>query len=150
MSLMQVAIDRSRLPGSPAPLLIRGDSSLNYQLPRDGGLGEITKAWRRSYATSPYVHGALQTSAVLEQSSLPMRVQVWGDTAAQLDQRLEDLEEALFQFYFTTTITLNGVAKSWACDCADVTPEAPRAPFLKRMLQRVVVTIPVYPIPGTA
>jgi hypothetical protein len=141
----QVSIDRSSL--GLADLLIDTTPRTDFWLPEDG-IGAPGYSHRRSYATAAYVHGGLQTAAVLEQSTLPLSIYVGGDTTAQLRNRVEALVAALRQFYFTTTVTVDDYAETWGCDCADIGPATYVPGEVTAHIQRREVTIPVYPIAG--
>ena len=140
-----VSIDRDSL--GLQPLVIDTAPNTDYWLPEDG-LGAPGYTHRRSYSTAAYVHGALQTAAVLEQSTLPLTVYIGGDTTAQLRNRVEALVTALRQFYFTTTVTVDDYAETWGCDCADVGAALHEPGMTSAHMQRREVTIPLYPIAG--
>lgn len=56
------------------------------------------------------------------------RVVVSGDTAAQLEQRIDRLEEAVCeQVEFRVDHTLDGLTRSWVCIAADLTPDTDSA-----------------------
>lgn len=141
----QVSIDRGNL--GLGALVIGTDPSGSWWLPEDG-IGAPGYAHRRSYATAAYVHGDLQTTAVLEQSTLPLTVYIGGDTTAQLRNRTETLVTALRQFYFTATVTVDDYAETWGCDCADVGAAVYVPGEVFAHIARREVTIPVYPIAG--
>lgn len=141
----QVAIDRSSL--SLPDLIIDTNPNTDYWLPEDG-IGAPGYTHRRSYATASYVHGDLQTAAVLEQSTLPLSIYIGGSTTAQLRNRTEALVTALTQFYFTATLTVDDYAETWGCDCADIGAATYLPGEVTAYLARREVTIPVYPIAG--
>lgn len=141
----QVAINRDSL--GLGELVIGTEPNTDYWLPEDG-IGAPGYQHRRSYASAAYVHGDLQTTAVLEQSSLPLSIYIGGSTTAQLRNRTEALVAALRQFYFTVTVTVDDYAETWACDCADIGAASYVPGEVVAHIARREVTIPVYPIAG--
>lgn len=142
----EVTIDRSGL-GMGAPITIYGSGNHRYVL----APGPIRpgRTWRRSYATAPYVHGALLTSAVLENSALPISLKVTGSTPGELGDYLDDLMEAVSQFSYTVTLNEDNTITTWAAEPADYTPGSLRSDAVQNLVEGVVLTIPVYPIPGS-
>jgi hypothetical protein len=111
------------------------------------GMGQPSGTWRRGYATSPWVEGALLTSAVLDQSVLNLSVLVSASSAAVLRTRMNALTAAVSQFTYTVAVTLNSQASTWTADPADwaLDGEAWQASLLGLHMQRINLAIPVYP-----
>jgi hypothetical protein len=111
------------------------------------GLGHPSGAWRRGYASSPWVDGQLLTSAVLDQATLDLQVLVSASTASILRTRITAMHTAVSQFTYTVTVTLNSVANIWTADPADWSLDGGswETPLLSRHMQRVNLAIPVYP-----
>lgn len=117
---LTVSIDRSALT-LPA-LAITGDPIMNptasYWIPKDG-ISTPDLAWRLAYAAdSAWVAGKQLLSAVLEASSLPLVVMVRAANPTALAARKAELEAAVSQFTYVTTITVGGVSTAWRCDPA--------------------------------
>lgn len=115
----------------------------------EDGLESPEMTWRRTYAgDSPYTHGSELVAAVKEQTSLPLGVLILADSALELQTALDDLDEAVSQFTYTTTVTVDGIARSWSCDPASWRRGRIDSGEQAAFLARVALTIPVYPIPG--
>lgn len=111
MSTASVSIDRSSL--SLSPLLLTDDSP-TYRL-TDNGLGEPGFTWRETLMPdSGDVRGSELIAAVLERSSLPLEVLVMGSTSADLKTSVLALRDAVWQFSYATTVTVDGQSDTWA------------------------------------
>lgn len=142
-----VALSRTTL--SLPPLLITDDGTDTYTLTQ-AGLGRPIVTTRYTYAdSSPDVESSLLLQAVRDISSLPLSVLVQADSSAALDDALEELAEATWQFTYTATVTVGGVTKVWRCQ-----PTVPQADAVMlharadQHLEVVNLTIPVDPTPG--
>lgn len=143
MSLAAIAIDRASL--SKPDLAASSDGS-TYRLTEDG-VGRPGVAWRRTYAPdSADVHGSELIAIAREQSSLPLVIEVLAETASALDDACADLEEALSQFAYTVTQTVDGVTRVWSADPADWSTGGYDSGEVAAHMARYVITIPVYPI----
>lgn len=143
-----VSIDRSSL--SLAALTIAGTSGSTYFLAGEG-LGSPSISRRNTYMPdNPFIHGSELIGSVKEQSSLPLTVQVQASDAAGLDTALSDLYDALDQFSYSVTVTVDGVAKTWSCDPASYGSIDGNVSVIRQSLyfELVTITIPVYPIPS--
>lgn len=141
---LSITIDRSSL--SLADLSLTDTPGGAFWLPEDA-LQRPAKAWRRTYAgSSPWLHGSTLTAAVLEQSTLPFTIYTQAASAAALDMQMDELEAALSQFTYDTTVTVNGVAKTWACDPGDIGWGEVDSGMARVHMARASVSIPVYPI----
>lgn len=131
------------------PITINGSGSGPYIL-TDRGLGRPAVVARTAYAdNSPHVHGSLLTQAAKEQANLPLEVLVQASSAAQLRQCIDDLDDALWQFSYTVTVTVDEQTTVWTAGPASwgvvdgVTLHGRAAQFVEVL----AITIPVYPIP---
>ena len=148
MTSAQVSIDRSSL--SLAALILSSTPTDTYVLTAEG-LGRPAISRRNTYMpNNPFIHGSELVGSVKEQSTLPLEVLIQSDTAANLDAALTALADALDQFSYNVIVTIDGVAKTWACDPANYGPTDNLVKG-ERQAQFVDVwslTIPVYPIPS--
>ena len=140
----QVSIDRTSLSLS-ALVIGSAYNATGIWLDPDG-LIRPAKTWSRNYATARDWNGAVQTDARLEQSAYALTVYLSGSSTANVETLYTTLETALYQFTFTMTVTVDGTARVWTADCADVTPAPYTFGMVGNFLQLVAVTIPVYPI----
>lgn len=93
-------------------------ASTGYYIQRDGfGPGEVT--FRKNEAESPYVAGKYLTHAVKDQQTSTLKVRVLGTSQSVLYTRMEALAEAVEQFSFTLTLTINGTLFQYECDASD-------------------------------
>lgn len=148
--MSSVTIDRSSL--SLSDLVIDEALDATYVLLRGSRLRRPATTWRKGGPPdSQDVHGSEFTSAVKEQTEIPLRVMVQADTSAALDAAIDELDEALSQFTFPVTVDLDGVVKVWDASPAPWAPE-PDLEEYAAMLQHfdvLTISVPVYPIPGT-
>ena len=141
--MISVVISRT-----PSNLTIDTTPLSDFWLP-ENGLARPPRGWRRRYADDGLYHGSLLTQATLEQTTLPMRVNVHAASTAALEALQEELEDAVSQFTYTTTVTIDGVAKIWNSDPADLAWGDVDSGEVKAFLVQAALTIPVYPIAGT-
>ena len=113
MSIATVSIDRSSLPGSLSPLLITDDGA-TYRLTQDG-LGEPGITWRETLMPdSADVRGSELIAAVPERSSLPLEVIIMASSSAALRTARNALRDAVWQFSYPMTVTVDGQSETWA------------------------------------
>ena len=142
--MLSIAIDRASL--TLATLTITSTPGGAFWLPEDG-MTRPGVTWRRQYAgASPWLHGSTLTAAVKEQSTLPFTVYTQAATTATLRAQMDELENALSQFTFDTTVTIDGVARTWACDPADIGWGDVDSGMVAAHMARAAISIPVYPI----
>jgi uncharacterized protein (DUF1786 family) len=141
--VISLSIDRTVL--SLPALVIGANPADGLWLPEDG-VGRAGKSWRRTVVSSPEMHGTVQTRAVLEQSSLPYTIYAGADTTAALRAKQDELEAALFQWVFDATVTEDGQARTFECDCADVSWGDFDSGMVRAHIARATVTIPCYPV----
>jgi len=125
-------------------------SSANGYKVQYEGLGQPSIRWRRGYASSPWTDGATAVSAVKDQAVLDMRVLVEGTSAANLRTRIDALTDAVSQFTYTVTVTINSQAEVWTADPGDwsLDSESWQPSLVGEHKQIVNVSIPVYPVPA--
>lgn len=115
MSTASVSIDRTSLSLSA---LVIADDGATYQLGMDG-LGEPNMTHRTtSMPDSQDVVGSEPVSAVKEATSLPLTVIIKGSSSAALKTAVTALTDALSQFTFTATVTVDGQSDVWTCSPA--------------------------------
>jgi hypothetical protein len=94
------------------------------------------------------LHGAPQTSAVLDVTQLDLTVAARAASAVDLAALRDDLEAAVFQWSYTTTVTEDGVTVTYSCDAADITWNAYTRGMSDALVSTATLTIPCHPIPG--
>jgi hypothetical protein len=145
-----VTIDCSSI--SAPNVVISDDPTGTYVLLFEG-LGRPAITWRLTSAPdSVNVHGTEYVAAVKEQTSLPLKVMVQAASSAALDTAVTALEDALSQFTYPTTVAVDGVSKVWSCAPAAYSPTSGLvdASMVAQHFDVYTITIPVYPIPGSA
>lgn len=145
MASASVSISRAAL--SKSALQITGAGPV-FRLD-DEGLGVPAVSWRWEFApTVPGVHGNERVAGAKEESTLPLTVLITADSGGDLEAAFDELAEALDQWAFTVTHTVDGVSRAWSANAADYARGPVLASEQEAFLCRVVVNIPVYPIPG--
>jgi hypothetical protein len=149
VSTVTVSIDRSSLS---LTALVASDDGATYQIKQDG-LTRPAITWRLTAAPdSADVHGTEYVAAAKEQTSLPLDIIVKAASSAALNTACVALEDALSQFTYTATVVVDGVTKVWSCAPAAYSPTSGLIEFgmVNGHFDVFTVTIPVYPIPGSA
>lgn len=113
------------------------------------GPGQIVR--RREVATSPYTQGRTLVRAVKDVMTSTATIRAYGSTAAELETRTAAMLDAFDQFSFTFTFTVDGVTKTWTCECADYGPlNGLFDPLeLRQFQQAYAFSIPRHPVPVT-
>jgi hypothetical protein len=143
-----VSIDRSSL--SLSPLVIDTDGFSTYYVDAKG-LGRVGKTPRETFATdSPYINGRTRTAVVLEESALPLGVRVQASSSSALNTAVTALEDALWQFVYTVTVTVDGVVKVWTAYPATIQSADGLLAFerVTSFHEDLSISIPVYPVPA--
>lgn len=140
-----VTIDRSSL--GLADLVVTGTAPAGdgFFL-ADGGLAEPTFDVRSTYAPdSAYTAGKQLLAAALEASTLPVGVVAQASTTAALAALKAELAQAVWQFAYTVTLTLDGTAQAW--DAGPCWPAwgALSSAWVDVHMARANVVIPVQP-----
>jgi hypothetical protein len=141
-----VVIDRTAL--SLSPLTIDTDGFSTYAVDARG-LGRVGKTPRETFATdSPYINGRTRTSVVLEESALPLGIRVQASSSSALNTAVTALEDALWQFVYTVTVTLDGVVKVWTAYPATIQSVDGLLAFERATSfhEDLSISIPVYPV----
>jgi hypothetical protein len=144
-----ISIGRTSL--SLSALSVADDIAGTYVLRKDG-LGRPGVTWRLTpMPNSVDVHGAEYIAAVKDETTLVLGVIIQSDSSADLDTAINALLDAVSQFSYTVTVTVDGVGKvwtaapaSWAFDGGYVNDA-----MVLQHVNMVTLTIPVYPIPGS-
>ena len=142
-----VTIGRTSL--SLSALSISSDGTGTYSLTPEG-LGRPVRTARSTFADpSPHVEGQLLTQSVADISSIPFEVVIQADSAANLEAAIEALEDALFQFRYVTTVTVDGVGRAWTSQPCGLEVVGGAVLFARRsqFCELVQFTIPVLPTP---
>ena len=112
------SITRLLVPGGPLAALSI-EAAGTYRIV-SAGPGLI--AWRRTTAESKWVHGRYLTAATMDVELAPLRIRVYGASAAALDANAAALRTALHQFAYQLTLTIDGITTTWSCEPADGGP----------------------------
>lgn len=141
MSTASVSIDRTSLSLSA---LVIADDGATYQLGKDG-LGEPNMTWRiTSMPDSNDIHGSEPVTAVKEATSLPLTVIVKAASSAALKTATTALTDALSQFAYTATVTVDGQSDVWQCSPASwARSNAVQPGEVAQFFKVLTVTIPL-------
>lgn len=145
-ALATLVVDRSSL--SLSSLTIDSDGFGTYLFDA-AGLGRVGVTPRESFATAvPWVNGQLRTAVVKEESALPLTVRVQASTSSALDTAITALQDALFQFVYTVTLTVDGVAKAYTAYPATIQSVDGLTAFerVTNHFEDLSISIPVYPV----
>lgn len=124
---ISVSIDRTEL-GTTALSL---SSATGYEITADGySEGDVTA--NNVYASSRWVDGAAVTASKLEVANIQMRVKVTGTSATDLMTRIDAIRNALTQFSFSMTVSVNGASRVYACMAASSFSTEPFNPAMIR------------------
>lgn len=108
---LAATVTRQDVPGGPLADLSLHSGGVYDLVSVDRG--STTK--RRVVATSRFVDGGANVSAVKDMSALTLIVRVLGDTLNDVDSRVADLRTAFDQSSYTVTITIDGVTQAFTC-----------------------------------
>lgn len=116
-----------------------------------GGLQVPAKVRRNTYMPEhPDIHGNELISSVYQQGVLSWVAEPEAASETALQTAVSELEAAIGQFSFNTTITIGTApAQVWSCDAGSVSlanSSGRTYVDLRDSSPRYVVTIPVYPI----
>lgn len=142
---LTIAIGRSGL--SLADLVLSGttDAETWGILPGFTLPGQIANI---AYAESPWLHGSVATHATWQQAVLSFDAMPNVDSGAGLDAAVAELREALAQFSYVVTVTLNSVSSEWSCDMGSLSPSPLDFPEVDANRPIFSVSIPCYPVPA--
>lgn len=117
--MLSVTISRALL--SLPDLAIGADPHAGAFFLADEGNEEPTFSVRRTYAPeSAFVPGRVLLAAVRDSGSMPLRIYAQGESTAGVRAAMDELEDALEQFTYNLTLTVDGVSRTWVAD-----PELP-------------------------
>lgn len=143
-----VSISRTAL--ALTALVIADDGAEPYSLTATGlGRPEITP--RNTYAPdSRYINGSELVAVTREQSALPLEVLVQADSAVTLHNAIAALDDAIWQFTYTVTITVGGVAQVWTCSPGVLNTVSGTVDHghADQHMAVVALALPCHPIPG--
>ena len=148
---LTISVSRTIAAGGPDPLLFSASLDgtplgiLNYQQP--------ASQQRVAYAPdSINVHGSEAIGSSLQQALLPFDwVRDDDATETQVQASRKEVEAALAQFSYTVTTQVSGApAEVWRADPGSQVPSPRTYEDLANRNPVYAVTIPVYPIPGSA
>lgn len=143
-----LTIDRASLT---LPSLVatgsRDTTTSGFWIPEEG-VGEPEFEPRYSYAPdSVWIPGRSLLAVVLEQGTLPLRINAKADTAVALAAKRRELEAALSQFVYPVTLDIDGATQTWSADFAWPKWASQHAADRDSFIARATVIIPVNP-PG--
>lgn len=141
--MISLTITRSAL--SLPDLVITDTPGGDFWIPEDG-FTEPEFAWRITYAPdSRYISGKEKLAAARDASSLPVTINAYGADAATLRANMNALVNALGQWSYDTTLTVDGQALGpWDSDPTSVVWFQDSG-MVRAHLARATVSIPVNP-----
>lgn len=137
-STFSVLLSRTEL--GLAPLEINDQSNFIVGNTIMGG----AQNWNRQTVKSPYVDGEFTVNRAKSQVSEQFTVQVLGATQTLLQANIATLTDAVSQFRFQLTMTMNESVRTWQCETADYTVDWTQARWMARKVL-VTLQIPRYP-----
>jgi hypothetical protein len=151
MSDITVLISRDGLPGNQDDLALTSTCSGSYVI-GDEGFFQPQRIPITTVETNMFLDGGLPTGLRLDVAEFGFRVLVLGNSRQQLENRIENLMEAVSeQLIFTLTVTIgNATPRIWnayagpvSLDSSgrNVTADLPDGSFFEQL----VVTVPVQP-----
>lgn len=90
----------------------------NFTLTRDG-FTPGSKSFRKETVDSPLVAGRYLLHAVADVVVSELKIRCSSTTDAGLAANVTAVVNAFSQFQYTVTVTINGVAWQYLCECAD-------------------------------
>lgn len=94
------------------------DLTCPYVIGRNG-FGPGSVQWRKKTVESPFVNGRFVVSQVKDAVSMTLSVRVKGASFDWLDYHVQQLVNAMSQFDYSVTWTINGVTHTYRCEAAD-------------------------------
>lgn len=92
--------------------------SVGYYITRDG-IGPGGVEWEKQHADSIFVDGSYMVARKKQMQVIPFSVWVKATSADQLHDRINVLTEALEQWEYYMTVTIDGIDYTWTCETAD-------------------------------
>lgn len=142
--MISVSIDRSSL--TLPPLVITDYPSGDLHLPEDGLVWPVFET-RRTYAPdSAYEAGRLLLAAVQGAAELPLTVYAHGTSGADLAATKAELEQALAQWSYDLTLTVDSVAHTYHAEVILGIPWGPiDSGMVAARMARTSFSIPLNP-----
>lgn len=143
MGTLTFSIARTSLSLSPLVLSANDDSNTWGILPGYTPPGRIARV---RYASSNFTHGDVAVGSTWQQAVHSFDVSPTVASAAGLAAAVAELQAALGQFTYLTTVTRNGVAEVWTCDTGSLSPAPLDVNEVDHHQPVYSVTIPCYPV----
>lgn len=144
MPTLSLTISRTSL--SLGDLVIGTDPATGFWLPEEG-VSEPEGDYRRSYMPdSRYSHGRELLGASLAPSSLPVTIYTRGASMAALAANKTALRNALGQFDYDVTYSIDGVATTYRAEPVMPNWGELRSGMVRAFLARTAVVIPLHPV----
>lgn len=141
MTTVSVSVSRTELSLSALDI-----SAAPFEVLEGLDAGVVT--WRREYARSPDVHGAVLISAVKDLvEGGRLEVDVSGASQAAVRTNVATLLAAFSQWSYTLQVSLDGTTWSWACMPADYSVGVVDAATVFGLVCPVRLVFPRQPIP---
>jgi hypothetical protein len=142
--MLSVTFDRASL--SRADLVITDNPFAGgFHIPEDG-VGDPQFAMRRTLADeSSIVNGRILLASAVDLGTMLLRVYAHGDSSADVAARKEELAAATSQWSYDLTVTVDGVARTYAAQ-----PELPNwgpidSGMVKAHMAVCSIVIPINP-----
>lgn len=112
---LSLSITRLSVPVPTTPLVIGNDPSGSLWLET---IGRPAFTFRKGYAPeSRHTPGRVLLSAVMDQADIPCHVYARAASTAALEVIQAEVEEAVAQFLYDVTLTVDGAAKTFQAEC---------------------------------
>ena len=103
--------------------------------------------WDRQVSSSPWVHGGVLVAAVRQVSAVRVSAFVQGADAAQIRVRFEEVRDAVSQFRYTLTLSVDAATYVYTAQPADISLGFTRSHVLS-FGAPLTLDFPVSPIGG--
>lgn len=143
--MIEISIDRTSL--SLAPLVITSNPfGTTLHIPEDG-VDWPSFDTRRAYAPdSAYASGRTLLAAVLGEGSLPVTIYAHGSTGAALAAAQAELADAVAQWSYDLTLTVDSVARTYRAELVLDLPWGPiDSGMVAARMARTSFSIPLNP-----
>ena len=91
-----------------------------YKLEGPTGVEFGQRTWRRQMVTSPFVHGGVPVTQVLETSTMNLTIQVKATSQESLADAIATLVAAFSQFEYEVNVVFDDQRWAWTCWSADI------------------------------
>lgn len=120
--------------------------SSTYKIEGEEGIDFGDRTWRRNMVTSPFVHGEFPVTQALNNSMMPLSLQVRSTSQSGLSTAIATLVAAFSQFEYELHVQFDDVERAWLCYAADLRVGTHDERFAQWNVN-VKLTIPRSPIP---